>query len=133
MALWDPVAAGNAAIYLRLEANDLMEIRNAPFDGRTAVWVPYAETGYTKGKKTGEAGGKVQVERLCDGKAKEYKPEQVEPQNPSKYELIEDLANMTYLSEASVVNNLSERYIRFLIYTYSGKKTVFVYVFIALL
>ena len=27
---------------------------------------------------------------------------------------------MTYLSEASVVNNLSERYVRFLIYTYSG-------------
>ena len=34
--------------------------------------------------------------------------------------MIEDLANMTYLSEASVVNNLSERYVRFLIYTYSG-------------
>ena len=70
MALWDPVAAGNAAIYLRLPDTDLLEIRNAPFDGRTAVWVPYAETGYTKGKKTGEAGGKVQVERLIDGKAK---------------------------------------------------------------
>ena len=28
---------------------------------------------------------------------------------------------MTYLSEASVVHNLSERYVRFLIYTYSGK------------
>ena len=70
MALWDPVAAGNAAIYLRLPDTELIEIRNAPFDGRTAVWVPYAETGYTKGKKTGEAGGKVQVERLCDGKAK---------------------------------------------------------------
>ena len=46
---------------------------------------------------------------------------QVEPQNPPKYELIEDLANMTYLSEASVVHNLAERYVRFLIYTYSGK------------
>ena len=33
---------------------------------------------------------------------------------------IKDLANMTYLSEASVVHNLSERYVRFLIYTYSG-------------
>jgi len=33
---------------------------------------------------------------------------------------IQDLANMTYLSEASVVHNLSERYVRFLIYTYSG-------------
>ena len=33
---------------------------------------------------------------------------------------MEDMANMTYLSEAAVVNNLNERYSRFLIYTYSG-------------
>ena len=49
-----------------------------------------------------------------------YKPEDVEPQNPSKYELLEDMANMTYLSEASVVHNLKSRYELFLIYTYSG-------------
>ena len=73
------------------------------------------------------------------------KDEQIEKQNPPKYELLEDLANMTYLSEASVVYNLSERYkiytfvcyfikifllkkkltkifryVKFLIYTYSG-------------
>ena len=30
------------------------------------------------------------------------------------------MANMTYLSEATVINNLHERYKRFLIYTYSG-------------
>ena len=44
----------------------------------------------------------------------------MEYQNPPKYELLEDLANLTYLSEASVVYNLSERYTRFMIYTYSG-------------
>ena len=56
-----------------------------------------------------------------DDKEKEYKADQVEPQNPPKYELMEDMANMTYLSEAAVVNNLNTRYVRFLIYTYSGK------------
>merc|ERR1711937_422411 len=55
-----------------------------------------------------------------DGKEKAYPDDKVEKQNPPKYELLEDLANMTYLSEASVVHNLSERYVRFLIYTYSG-------------
>ena len=53
-------------------------------------------------------------------KEKQVKEEQIEKQNPPKYELLEDLANMTYLSEASVVYNLSERYVKFLIYTYSG-------------
>ena len=44
----------------------------------------------------------------------------MDPQNPPKYELIEDMANMTYLSEATVVYNLKQRYELFLIYTYSG-------------
>ena len=57
----------------------------------------------------------------ADGKEKAYTNDKIEKQNPPKYELLEDLANMTYLSEASVVYNLSERYVRFLIYTYSGK------------
>ena len=43
--------------------------------------------------------GKVEVERLVDGKVKMFKPDDVEPQNPPKYELLEDMANMTYLSE----------------------------------
>ena len=134
MALWDPEAAGNAAVYLRLDNMRLIDIRNAPFEGKTAVWVPYSETGYTKvdlsfrilyeyvfqGKKLGEKDGKIEVERLVDGKVKQYKPDQVEPQNPPKYELLEDMANMTYLSEASVVHNLNSRYELFLIYTYSG-------------
>ena len=55
-----------------------------------------------------------------DNKEKTYSNDKIEKQNPPKYELLEDLANMTYLSEASVVYNLSERYVRFLIYTYSG-------------
>ena len=120
MALYDPDAAGNAAPYLRLDSVTLMEIKSAPFDGKTAVWVPYSETGYTKGQLVGGNDKEKKVKRLVDGKTKTFKAEDVEPQNPPKYELMEDMANMTYLSEASVVNNLNERYTRFLIYTYSG-------------
>ena len=76
MALWDPEAAGNAAIYLRLPDIDLIDIRNAPFEGKTAVWVPYSDTGYTKGKKIGDKGDKIEVERLVDNKVKEYKTQQ---------------------------------------------------------
>ena len=147
MALYDPDAAGNAAPYLRLDPVLLMEVRSAPFEGKTAVWVPYSETGYTKvsnrlyssvrvmslGTRFARFYSNVQgqlledgektkkVKRLVDGKEKDYKAEDVEPQNPPKYELMEDMANMTYLSEAAVVNNLNTRYSRFLIYTYSGK------------
>jgi myosin heavy chain 6/7 len=36
--------------------------------------------------------------------------------NPPKYEMIEDMANMTYLNEASVLHNLRARYTNQLIY-----------------
>ena len=57
----------------------------------------------------GDKAGTKKVRRLVDQKEKDVKEDQIEKQNPPKYELLEDLANMTYLSEASVVYNLSER------------------------
>ena len=119
--MYDPDAAGAAARYLRLPDTELIEIRNAKFNSKTAVWIPYGETAYTEAEKTGKTGKKgIEVKRLVDGKLKEFKEEEVEPRNPPKYELLEDMANMTYLSEASVVYNLGQRYRNFLIYTYSG-------------
>merc|ERR1711937_159216 len=99
----------------------MLEIRNAPFEGGKQVWIPNSETGYMKANVVGK-GDKPNTTKVLrsDGKEKAYPDDKVEKQNPPKYELLEDLANMTYLSEASVVHNLSERYVRFLIYTYSG-------------
>ena len=51
--MWDPEAAGNAAKYLRMSEMELLTIRSAPFDGKTSVWVPYADTGYCMGHKMG--------------------------------------------------------------------------------
>merc|ERR1711868_326396 len=121
MSLWDPEAAGNAAVFLRLDDMKMLEIRNAPFEGGKQVWIPNSETGYMKANIIGD-GDKPNTTKVlrADGKEKTYANDKVEKQNPPKYELLEDLANMTYLSEASVVYNLSERYVRFLIYTYSG-------------
>lgn len=40
--------------------------------------------------------------------------------NPPKFEKAEDIADLTFLNEASVVHNLRQRYFSGLIYTYSG-------------
>ena len=65
MSLWDPEAAGNAAQYLRLPEIALCEIRNAPFIGANAVWVPNTETGYMKAEicpdQTGVKSGQTKV------------------------------------------------------------------------
>ena len=69
----------------------LLDIRNAPFEGKTSVWIPYSETGYTTGKRLGEEEDpktkkkKIKVLREVDGKEKLYDEAQVEPRNPPKY------------------------------------------------
>ena len=74
MSLYDPDAAGKSGQYLRLDPVQLMEIRSAPFDGKTAVWVPYSETGYTKGTLIGDGkSGKKKVKRIVDGKEKSFR------------------------------------------------------------
>lgn len=42
--------------------------------------------------------------------------EDVHQRNPPKYEKSEDMANLTYLSEAAILHNLRERYYAWRIY-----------------
>uniref|UniRef100_H2YYX2 Myosin motor domain-containing protein n=1 Tax=Ciona savignyi TaxID=51511 RepID=H2YYX2_CIOSA len=48
------------------------------------------------------------------------KEDDLQEMNPPRYEKCEDMAGMTFLNEASVLNNLRSRYESFMIYTYSG-------------
>ncbi|XP_078520413.1 myosin-1-like [Lissotriton helveticus] len=59
--------------------------------------------------------GKVTV-KTDDGRTVSVKDTQVYPQNPPKYDKIEDMVIMTHLNEASVLHNLSEQYAAWMIY-----------------
>jgi myosin heavy subunit len=48
------------------------------------------------------------------------KKEEIQEMNPPKYTKTEDMANLTFLNEASVLTNLKDRYFSMMIYTYSG-------------
>merc|ERR1711988_1920398 len=65
-----------------------------------------------------ESGGKTTV--MCGHEKKTFKSEQVGQVNPPKFEKCEDMANLTFLNDASVYWNLKTRYQAKLIYTYSG-------------
>merc|ERR1711970_677625 len=54
------------------------------------------------------------------GETKNFKKDQVAQVNPPKFEKCEDMSNLTYLNDASVLYNLKSRYVNKLIYTYSG-------------
>merc|ERR1719461_1705426 len=55
-----------------------------------------------------------------DMREKTFKSSEVGQVNPPKFEKCEDMANLTYLNDASVFHNLEVRFKAKLIYTYSG-------------
>merc|ERR1712066_852474 len=115
---------GNAACYLRMsdeEKYKLMADTKAD-QGKKFVWVPKGDTLYEKGLLKKVEDGMAYIERLCDGKEIKMKEEEMmeEMKNPAKMDKIEDMSDMTYLNEASVLFNLRDRYAVFMIYTYSG-------------
>ena len=79
MSLWDPEAAGSAAQWLRLDPKVMLELRTQPFAGAKAVWVPYADTGYSKAEVLGKGDkpGTTKIRREKDNKEKDVKDEQV--------------------------------------------------------
>merc|ERR1711872_843621 len=56
----------------------------------------------------------------CGHEKKVYKVEEIGQVNPRKFERCEDMADLTYLNDASVFHNLEVRFKSKLIYTYSG-------------
>jgi len=89
-----------------------------PYDAKKSVWVPDGEGGYDEAMIDSVDGDKVNVK--VGWEPKTFKSAQVMQVNPPKMEKFDDVSNMTYLNEASVLWNLKSRYVAKLIYTYSG-------------
>ncbi|XP_063225503.1 myosin heavy chain, muscle isoform X28 [Bacillus rossius redtenbacheri] len=90
-----------------------------PYDAKKSCWVPDEKEGFVLGEIKATKGDLVTV-NLPGGEEKNFKKEQVTQVNPPKYEKCEDMSNLTYLNDASVLHNLKQRYYHKLIYTYSG-------------
>merc|ERR1719330_563901 len=57
---------------------------------------------------------------MCGHEKKTFKSSEIGQVNPPKFEQCEDMANLTFLNDASVFWNLKVRFVAKLIYTYSG-------------
>ncbi|XP_022917232.1 myosin heavy chain, muscle isoform X7 [Onthophagus taurus] len=93
--------------------------QSKPYDAKKSCWVPDDKEGFLLGEIRGTKGDLVTV-GIPGGEEKNFKKEQVTQVNPPKYEKCEDMSNLTYLNDASVLYNLKQRYYHKLIYTYSG-------------
>ncbi|XP_069991016.1 myosin heavy chain, muscle-like isoform X4 [Penaeus vannamei] len=104
-------------LYVSLEQKRIDQTK--PYDAKKACWVPCEKEGYVLGEIQGTKGDLVTV-LVPGGDTKNFKKDLVLQVNPPKFEKCEDMSNLTYLNDASVLYNLKQRYITKLIYTYSG-------------
>uniref|UniRef100_A0A3B3S785 Slow myosin heavy chain 2 n=1 Tax=Paramormyrops kingsleyae TaxID=1676925 RepID=A0A3B3S785_9TELE len=110
---------GAAAPYLRKSDRERLEAQTRIFDIKKECFVVDPEVEYVKGSVISRDGDKVTVETEF-GKTVTAKEADVHPQNPPKFDKIEDMAMFTFLHEPAVLFNLKERYAAWMIYTYSG-------------
>ncbi|XP_005986736.1 myosin-7 [Latimeria chalumnae] len=119
MSLLDTREFGEAASFLRKSDKELMMLQTIPFDGKKRAWVPDDKEAYIECEIKESSNGKVIVETR-DGRTKTVKEDDIQQMNPPKFDMIEDMAMLTHLNEASVLSNLRRRYANWMIYTYSG-------------
>ncbi|XP_062284117.1 myosin-10 isoform X5 [Scomber scombrus] len=92
----------------------------ADWTAKRLVWVPSERHGFEGASIREERGDEVVVELAENGKKAVVNKDDIQKMNPPKFSKVEDMAELTCLNEASVLNNLKDRYYSGLIYTYSG-------------
>ncbi|GFQ86252.1 myosin heavy chain, muscle [Trichonephila clavata] len=104
--------------YLFVSLEQKRKDQTKPYDGKKMVWVPDEKEGFLLGNIVSTKGDLCTVD--VKGDERQVKKDQLQQVNPPKYEKTEDMSNLTYLNDPSVLYNLKERYNAKLIYTYSG-------------
>lgn len=95
---------------------------SSTWTGAPAHWIRDDEHGFLAVKQVeslADGSGNLIVE-LPDRSLKTVHSDSVLPGNTSRYDRCEDISEMSELNEATVLNNLRQRYNSDLIYTYSG-------------
>ena len=90
-------------------------VAQAEWSKKKLVWVPHPEQGFLQGSIKEEKGEEVTVE-LDGGQLQKVNKEEIQKMNPPKFEKVEDMAELSFLNEASVLHNLTSRYYSGLIY-----------------
>ncbi|KAG5653772.1 hypothetical protein H0H81_010613 [Sphagnurus paluster] len=84
--------------------------QQAEFNEKKWVWVPDAKEGYLAGWVNREEEDAAEVIMAAGGDFRRVPFEALFKMNPPKFDRVEDIADLTFLNEASVVHNLRLRY-----------------------
>jgi myosin heavy chain 6/7 len=89
------------------------------FDSKKHFWIQDEEEGFAWAEVKSTKGDMCVIV-VGKGVEKTVKKADLQEMNPPKYFKCEDMSNLTFLNEASVLDNLRQRYFSMMIYTYSG-------------
>ncbi len=90
-------------------------LAQAEWGSKKLVWIPHTDAGFIAGTIKSEEGDSAIVE-LQDGTKKKVAKDDIQKMNPPKFDKVEDMAELSFLNEASVLHNLTKRYYSGLIY-----------------
>ncbi|VDM57013.1 unnamed protein product [Angiostrongylus costaricensis] len=108
--------------YLRRTREQILQAsgsdQSRPYDSKKNVWIPDVDEGYVAAEIKSTKGDDVVV--TVGDHEETLRKDLLQEMNPPKFEKTEDMSNLTFLNDASVLHNLRARYASMLIYTYSG-------------
>ncbi|XP_042369543.1 myosin-11-like, partial [Plectropomus leopardus] len=90
-------------------------VAQADWAAKKMVWIPSEREGFEAASIKEEKGDEVLVQ-LSNGQKVTINKDDIQKMNPPKFSKVEDMAALTFLNEASVLQNLRERYFSSLIY-----------------
>ena len=96
--------------YLLVPKARRIELAAMPYSSTQNFFVPCKDEGYECAEIVEEKGDDVTLKTRRD-KTVTFKRDQLLQMNPPKYEMCEDMADLTYLNDATVYHNLRERYV----------------------
>lgn len=102
--------------YLRHDSPDASQ---ETYNEKKQVWIASEADGYEAATVLEDKGDSLLVQKNNMEEITVNKDD-AQHMNSSKFDKLEDMASLTYLSEASVLHNLKSRYYSTMIYTYSG-------------
>ena len=101
--------------YLVVPQADKIKAQTRPFDGKKNFWVADKVEGFLACEVEIEKDDQVTV-KTSKGESITVKRDDLQQMNPPKFEKCEDMADLTYLNDASILHNLRTRYMSWLIY-----------------
>ena len=109
--------------YLKVDRKELNDaFAQAEWSAKKLVWIPDDDCGFIPASIKEDKGDSVVVE-LDGGQKKTVQKDDMQKMNPPKFGKVEDMAELSFLNEASVLHNLSACYYSNLIYV-SGEVTI---------